>query len=64
MHSFLEHHRRAMSVQRERESMARESIVRESMGRDSSVLRESMTREVQTNGVRTFASIDESRESM
>jgi len=29
MHSFMEHHRRAMSVQRERESMARESVLRE-----------------------------------
>ena len=35
MHSFLEHHRRAMSVQRERESMARESVFRESVLRES-----------------------------
>jgi len=29
MASFLDHHRRAMSVQRERESMARESVMRD-----------------------------------
>jgi len=64
MHSFLEHHRRAMSVQRERESMARESVVRESMGRDStSMVRESMTREIRTNGARTYTSLEESRET-
>jgi len=43
MHSFLEHHRRAMSVQRERESMARESVMRDSVARE---VRASMAREV------------------
>lgn len=43
MHSFLEHHRRAMSVQRERESMARESVLRDSVARE---IRSSMAREV------------------
>lgn len=43
MHSFLEHHRRAMSVQRERESMARESVLRDSVARE---IRASMAREV------------------
>ena len=37
MASFLEHHRRAMSVQRERESMARESVLRDSVLREISV---------------------------
>ena len=35
MSVFLEHHRRAMSVQRERESMARESVLRDSILRES-----------------------------
>lgn len=41
----MEHHRRAMSIQRERESMARESMLRESVARDS-VARESAAREI------------------
>ena len=47
MSVFLDHHRRAMSVQRERESMARESILRDSVAREirASVAREfSVTR--------------------
>jgi myosin-18 len=71
MASFLEHHRRAMSVQRERESMARESVIRdsilrESVGRDS-IARESIAREIRAGSTaagRTYASIDESRESI
>ena len=55
MHSFLEHHRRAMSVQRERESMARESVLRESMGRDMV----SMSREVRASVGRNFSAIEE-----
>jgi len=60
MHSFLEHHRRAMSVQRERESMARESvlresILRESVGRDSV----SMSREMRASVGRNFSAIEE-----
>merc|ERR1712200_96782 len=72
MASFLEHHRRAMSVQRERESMARESVLRESILRESvgrdSIARESMAREIRGGsiaaGSRTFASIDETKESL
>eukprot|EP00088_Acartia_fossae_P001819 TRINITY_DN10714_c0_g1_i11.p1 TRINITY_DN10714_c0_g1~~TRINITY_DN10714_c0_g1_i11.p1 ORF type:complete len:874 (-),score=289.41 TRINITY_DN10714_c0_g1_i11:179-2485(-) len=71
MASFLEHHRRAMSVQRERESMARESvlrdsILRESVGRDS-IARESIAREVRAGSLatgRAFASIDETKETI
>ena len=47
MSAFLEHHRRAMSVQKERESMARETALRESVTREirASVAREfSVTR--------------------
>jgi len=43
MHSFLEHHRRAMSVQKERESIARESVMRDSVARE---IRASMAREL------------------
>merc|ERR1719369_2008340 len=44
MSTFLEHHRRAMSVHRERNSMARESVIREmSVPRD---VRYSVTREI------------------
>jgi hypothetical protein len=60
MHSFMEHHRRAMSVQRERESMARESVAR-----GESVLRESMTRELRSGRDsvgRTFSHLEETRE--
>lgn len=66
MHSFMEHHRRAMSVQRERESMARESMVRESVGRGDSVLRESMTRELRSgrdSAGRSYSVLEETRES-
>ena len=63
MHSFLEHHRRAMSVQRERESMARESVLRESILRETSVHRDSMAREVRASVGRNFAAIDEVRET-
>jgi len=67
MHSFLEHHRRAMSVQRERESMARESVLRESILRESvgrdSVHRESVSRDVRASVGRTFSAIDETKES-
>ena len=66
MHSFMEHHRRAMSVQRERESMARESIVQESVGRGDSVLRESMTRELRSGRDsmgRSFSVLEETRET-
>jgi len=42
MSVFLDHHRRAMSVQRERESMARESILRDSVARE---IRASVARE-------------------
>merc|ERR1712200_252386 len=52
MASFLEHHRRAMSVQRERESMARESVARDSIAREV---------RAGTTG-RTFSSFDESKE--
>jgi len=61
MHSFMEHHRRAMSVQRERESMARESVTR-----GDSVLRESMTRELRSGRDsmgRSFSVLEETRES-
>merc|ERR1712156_1057195 len=34
MENFLEHHRRAVSVQRERESVSRDSMARESIQRD------------------------------
>merc|ERR1719270_3019221 len=48
MENFLEHHRRACSVQRERESVARESIARESIQRDvrASIARESVARQL------------------
>merc|ERR1711983_267549 len=50
MENFLEHHRRAVSVQRERESMSRESMAREVLQRDvrASVARESMARQLET----------------
>merc|ERR1711983_235568 len=50
MESFLEHHRRACSVQRERESIARESVAREVLQRDvrASVARESVARQLET----------------
>ena len=48
MENFLEHHRRACSVQRERESVARESVARESIQRDvrASIARESVARQL------------------
>ena len=50
MENFLEHHRRACSVQRDRESVARESQAREVLQRDvrASVARESMVRQLET----------------
>merc|ERR1711963_679521 len=50
MENFLEHHRRAVSVQRERESTSRESMAREVLQRDvrASVARESMARQLET----------------
>ena len=50
MESFLEHHRRACSVQRERESVARESMAREIIQRDvrASIARESVARQLET----------------
>merc|ERR1711953_357033 len=50
MENFLEHHRRACSVQRERESVARESMAREVLQRDvrASVARESVARQLET----------------
>merc|ERR1711997_699772 len=46
MENFLEHHRRAVSVQRDRESVARDSVARESIQRDvrASIARESVAR--------------------
>jgi len=48
MENFLEHHRRAVSVQRDRESVARESVARESIQRDvrASIARESVARQL------------------
>jgi len=48
MENFLEHHRRACSVQRERESVARDSTARESIQRDvrASIARESVARQL------------------
>lgn len=48
MENFLDHHRRACSVQRERESVARESVARESIQRDvrASIARESVARQL------------------
>ena len=50
MENFLEHHRRACSVQRERESVARESMARDVLQRDvrASVARESVARQLET----------------
>ena len=50
MGQFLEHHRRAVSVQRERESIARESVARESIQREvrASIARESVARQLTT----------------
>ena len=50
MESFLEHHRRAVSVQRERESVARESVARDVLQRDvrASIARESVARQLET----------------
>merc|ERR1719262_775104 len=50
MESFLEHHRRACSVQRERESMARDSVARENIQREvrQSIARESVARQLET----------------
>ena len=46
----MEHHRRAVSVQRERESVARESQARESIQREvrASIARESVARQLET----------------
>lgn len=46
MENFLEHHRRAVSVQRDRESVVRDSVARESIQRDvrASIARESVAR--------------------
>ena len=48
MENFLEHHRRACSVQRDRESVARDSVARESIQRDvrASIARESVARQL------------------
>ena len=48
--SFMEHHRRAISVQRERESIARDISARESIQREvrQSIARESVARQLQT----------------
>merc|ERR1712019_168019 len=48
MENFLEHHRRAVSVQRDRESVARDSVARESIQRDvrASIARESVARQL------------------
>merc|ERR1739848_557824 len=48
MENFLEHHRRAVSVQRERESVARESVARENIQREvrASIARESVARQL------------------
>merc|ERR1712062_936192 len=50
MENFLEQHRRACSVQRERESVARESMARDVLQRDvrASVARESVARQLET----------------
>ena len=46
----MEHHRRAMSVQRERESIARDSEARASIQREvrASIARDSVARQLQT----------------
>ena len=46
----MEHHRRAISVQRERESIARDISARESIQREvrQSIARESVARQLQT----------------
>jgi len=48
--SFMEHHRRAISVQRERESIARDISARESIQREvrASIARESVARQLHT----------------
>ena len=50
MENFLEHHRRAVSVQRERESVTRDSMAREVLQREvrASVARESVVRQLET----------------
>merc|ERR1711983_712435 len=50
MENFLEHHRRAVSVQRERESVSRDSMAREVLQREvrASVARESVARQLET----------------
>ena len=50
MEDFLEHHRRAVSVQRERESVAREAEARASIQREvrASIARESVARTLET----------------
>jgi myosin-18 len=50
MENFLEHHRRAVSVQRERESVSRDSMAREVLQREvrASVARESVVRQLET----------------
>jgi hypothetical protein len=50
MESFMEHHRRAVSIQRDRESVARESVARDSIQRDvrASIARESVARTLAT----------------
>ena len=50
MEDFLEHHRRAVSVQRERESVAREAEARASIQREvrASIARESVVRTLET----------------
>ena len=63
MEDFLDHHRRAMSVQRERNSMARESMLRElSVSREirASVpreLRASIPRDVRTSVPREITTL-------
>merc|ERR1712066_463127 len=48
--TFMDHHRRAISVQRERESIARDISARESIQREvrQSIARESVARQLQT----------------
>jgi len=48
--TFMDHHRRAISVQRERESIARDISARESIQREvrASIARESVARQLQT----------------
>lgn len=53
--TFLDHHRRAMSVQRERESMQRDSVMRELRSGGTRDIR-SMSREIRSSVARDFES--------